>query len=78
MEAERLRWERHIAEKQRARVMAHRGQQKALEEAAVAKRELVNQITDRLARQVRGKTFVSVLRELGLPVAKGAKGAARG
>jgi DnaJ-domain-containing protein 1 len=76
MEAERLRWERHIAEKQRARVMAHRGQQKALEEEAVAKRELVNQITDRLARQVRGKTFVSVLRELGLPVAKGAKGAA--
>jgi hypothetical protein len=70
-EAEQLRWKRHISEKQRTRVLAHRGQQKALEEEAAAKRELVSHITDRLARQVRGKSFVAVLQEFGLQVAQG-------
>lgn len=70
-EAQGLRWTRHIAEKQRTRVLAHRGQQKALEEEAAAKRELVVHITDRLARQVRGKSFVSVLQELGVSVTQG-------
>ena len=71
VEAERLRWTRHIAEKQRTRVLAHRGQQKALEEEAAAKRELVVHITDRLARQVHGKSFVSVLQEFGVSVTQG-------
>ena len=74
-EAERLRWERHIAEKQHARVLAHRGAEKQKEEEAVAKREFVSQVTDRLARKVRGKNFVAVLRMFGLPVAPAANGA---
>ena len=75
-EAERLRWERHIAEKQHARVLAHRGAEKQKEEEAVAKREFVSRVTDRLARKVRGKNFVAVLRMFGLPVAPAANGAA--
>ena len=74
-EAERVRWERHIAEKQRQRVLAHRDQQRALEEEALAKRELVGTISERLARKVRGKPFVAVLRQFGLPVPTGANGA---